>query len=103
MWSASVGSLSRPSHGDSVGWSLEINGCRASLYPARVSTLPHGLSSRRRRKVGPAPWRIWSGSDCLDRPLAVSRAPLGPGDASPAALTWSEHYRAQCDAFDATL
>ena len=34
MRSAPVGGLSRPSHGDPVGWSLEIDRGRASLYSA---------------------------------------------------------------------
>src|SRR5258706_4853026 len=103
MWAAPVGGLSRTSYGDPVGWSLEINGCRASLYPARVPTLPRGLSTRGRRTLGSAPWRIWLGGDCLDWPLAFSGAPQCPRDASHVAFTWGEHHGAQCDAFDATL
>src|SRR6267378_5339399 len=103
MRSAPVGGLSRPPHSDPVGWSLEIDDRGTPLYPARLSALSRGLSTGRRRTLGPTPWRIWVGSDCPDWPLALSGAPECARDASHAAFAWGEHHRAQCDPFDATL
>src|SRR6266699_600033 len=70
--SAAVGGLSRPSYCDQVGWPLEVDHCRASLYPAGVPALSCGLPSRRRRALGAAARRIWPGGDSLDWPLAFS-------------------------------
>src|SRR5207253_10363079 len=49
-----------------VGWALEAEDGGASLYPPGVSTLPYGLSSRRRRTVGAPARGMWLGDHCLD-------------------------------------
>src|SRR6266704_5828430 len=98
-----MGSQSRTSHRDLLGWSVEVDPGGASVYPAGLPTLPSALPTRGGRTLGVAARRVWLGGECTGRDVALSRTPQRARNASGPLGAWHQHCRAQCDLFDAAL
>jgi hypothetical protein len=73
--STPVGLQSWPSQCGHVIWPMEINARHPPMHLTGLPQLPQTSASRRRRALGAAPWRVWPGHHCLDRPVALPRAP----------------------------
>src|SRR6059058_5699273 len=98
-----MGSQSRASHRDPLGWSVEVDPRGAAVYPTELPTLPSALPTRGGRKLRVATRRVWLGGDCADWSVALPGTSECSGDASGASGTWHSYCPAQCDLFDAAL
>src|SRR5437868_6733088 len=91
---APLGGLPCPAHPDDLTRVGSADPGGATLSQPGLCVVSCALSSRRRRGLGAAAWRVWLGYHHLDWAVALWRAPLDPRDPSALTPARREHRRA---------
>src|SRR6266699_305653 len=103
MWKPLVGGVSLSTEGDDLGGSLAAEGGHVSVSHPHLLAVSCEVSSRRRRTLGAASWRIWPGRHRAHWGLALHGASQCPGDASTLARPRSCDLGTRGHAFDAAI
>src|SRR5579859_4482948 len=93
MWRSLVDRVQHLAEGGDFRGDLPTQDSHQSMPHSHVSSLSCPLSSRRRRAVGPAAWRIWPGYHCPHWLLALPGASERPRDASTPPVPRAGHHR----------